>query len=155
MLSLISKVWSYTHLLFVINFNSNSNSSTELLEGIQQYRITHLNIVPPVALAFAKHPLVDKYPCYIFGFGFCSLFFCFLFLVFFVFVLCFLFFVFLLFLLFLTDKNYQDPTNRRFSLSLPKRKAFFFLFFFIFVLFVFICYICYIYFLFFYFLFLS
>jgi len=32
-----------------------------VLEGIQKYKVTHLNVAPPVALAFAKHPLVEKY----------------------------------------------------------------------------------------------
>jgi len=32
-----------------------------VLSGIQKYKVTHLNVAPPVALAFAKHPLIDKY----------------------------------------------------------------------------------------------
>jgi len=31
------------------------------LEAIQKYKITSANIVPPVVVLFAKHPLVDKY----------------------------------------------------------------------------------------------
>jgi len=33
----------------------------KVLEGIQKFRITHLNIVPPIALLLAKHPAVEKY----------------------------------------------------------------------------------------------
>ncbi|TFK86475.1 phenylacetyl-CoA ligase [Polyporus arcularius HHB13444] len=32
-----------------------------LLKSIQRYRITHLNIVPPQAVLFCKHPLTKKY----------------------------------------------------------------------------------------------
>jgi acyl-CoA synthetase (AMP-forming)/AMP-acid ligase II len=31
------------------------------LETLQKYRISYANVVPPVVLAFAKHPAVDKY----------------------------------------------------------------------------------------------
>src|SRR6185503_9515838 len=31
------------------------------LEAIQKYRITYANVVPPMVLALAKHPAVDKY----------------------------------------------------------------------------------------------
>ncbi|MFD3563138.1 AMP-binding protein [Streptomyces sp. NPDC058686] len=33
----------------------------EFLECIQRYRVTYLFIVPPIAMALAKHPLVDAY----------------------------------------------------------------------------------------------
>jgi len=32
-----------------------------LLEGIQKYRISHLNIAPPIALSLAKNPIVEQY----------------------------------------------------------------------------------------------
>jgi len=32
-----------------------------MLSGIAKYKVTHLNVVPPIVLAFAKSPLVDKY----------------------------------------------------------------------------------------------
>ncbi|KAJ3305028.1 hypothetical protein HDV03_002110 [Kappamyces sp. JEL0829] len=33
----------------------------QFLELIQKYRVTHVNIVPPIAIGLAKHPIVDKY----------------------------------------------------------------------------------------------
>ena len=33
----------------------------QFLKTIQDYRVTHLYLVPPIVLALAKHPLVDKY----------------------------------------------------------------------------------------------
>src|SRR5262249_34593212 len=33
----------------------------QYLEMLQRYGVTYLHIVPPIALAMAKHPLVDKY----------------------------------------------------------------------------------------------
>ena len=33
----------------------------QCLDVIQKHRITYANVVPPIILAFAKHPLVDKY----------------------------------------------------------------------------------------------
>ena len=33
----------------------------QLLKIVQDYRLTHLYLVPPIVLALAKHPLVDKY----------------------------------------------------------------------------------------------
>jgi acyl-CoA synthetase (AMP-forming)/AMP-acid ligase II len=33
----------------------------QYLELIQRYQVTYLHLVPPVALALAKHPIVDKY----------------------------------------------------------------------------------------------
>ena len=33
----------------------------QFLSMIQQYRITYANLVPPIVLGLAKHPLVDKY----------------------------------------------------------------------------------------------
>jgi acyl-CoA synthetase (AMP-forming)/AMP-acid ligase II len=33
----------------------------EFLRAIQEYRITRVNVVPPIALALAKHPLVDEF----------------------------------------------------------------------------------------------
>jgi acyl-CoA synthetase (AMP-forming)/AMP-acid ligase II len=33
----------------------------QYLEMIQRFKITYLHLVPPVALALAKHPIVDKY----------------------------------------------------------------------------------------------
>src|SRR5216117_3212720 len=34
---------------------------TEFLRLIQEYRLTHLYLVPPIVLALAKHPLVDQF----------------------------------------------------------------------------------------------
>ncbi|WP_433678249.1 4-coumarate--CoA ligase family protein [Nocardia sp. CA-119907] len=34
---------------------------SEFLENIEKYRVTHLFIAPPVALALAKHPMVDAF----------------------------------------------------------------------------------------------
>src|SRR2546423_7724819 len=33
----------------------------QYLELVQRYGVTYLHIVPPIALALAKHPVVDKY----------------------------------------------------------------------------------------------
>jgi acyl-CoA synthetase (AMP-forming)/AMP-acid ligase II len=33
----------------------------QFLETMQKYRVTYANVVPPIVLAMAKHPLVDKY----------------------------------------------------------------------------------------------
>jgi len=33
----------------------------QFLSAVQKYKITHTNIVPPVVVLLAKHPLVDKY----------------------------------------------------------------------------------------------
>jgi acyl-CoA synthetase (AMP-forming)/AMP-acid ligase II len=33
----------------------------QCLEAMQKYRVTFANVVPPIVLAFAKHPLVGKY----------------------------------------------------------------------------------------------
>lgn len=33
----------------------------QFLETLQKYRVTFANVVPPIVLAMAKHPLVDKY----------------------------------------------------------------------------------------------
>ena len=33
----------------------------QCLETLQKYRVTFANVVPPIVLALAKHPLVDKY----------------------------------------------------------------------------------------------
>ena len=33
----------------------------QFLELIQRYRVTHANIVPPIAIGLAKHPIVSKY----------------------------------------------------------------------------------------------
>jgi acyl-CoA synthetase (AMP-forming)/AMP-acid ligase II len=33
----------------------------QFLETLQKYRVTYANVVPPIVLAMAKHPLVEKY----------------------------------------------------------------------------------------------
>jgi acyl-CoA synthetase (AMP-forming)/AMP-acid ligase II len=33
----------------------------QFLETLQKYKVTYANVVPPIVLAMAKHPLVDKY----------------------------------------------------------------------------------------------
>ncbi|KIV97719.1 hypothetical protein PV10_01432 [Exophiala mesophila] len=33
----------------------------QMLEYVQKYKVTDLHLVPPIALALAKHPIVDKY----------------------------------------------------------------------------------------------
>src|SRR5207245_2614045 len=33
----------------------------QFLETLQKYGVTHANLVPPIVLGLAKHPLVDKY----------------------------------------------------------------------------------------------
>jgi acyl-CoA synthetase (AMP-forming)/AMP-acid ligase II len=33
----------------------------QFLKTIQDWRVTHIHIVPPIAIALAKHPVVDKY----------------------------------------------------------------------------------------------
>src|ERR1700737_3969767 len=33
----------------------------QFLQTMQKYRITYANVVPPIVLALAKHPLVDNY----------------------------------------------------------------------------------------------
>ncbi len=75
-LSLIAKLLALkSHFIFKIRFHKyvlmffNFNIlilmwwciATGLLQCIQQYRIAFLNIVPPIAVLFAKHPEVDKY----------------------------------------------------------------------------------------------
>ena len=33
----------------------------QFLETLQKYKVTYANVVPPIVLAMAKHPLVEKY----------------------------------------------------------------------------------------------